>query len=73
MTTIGTVAFTLVVFILPKGEAYSRRFVHMSSTLPANNFKTTNGIFIKLGLYIHVHGNEWKDSSQETLTYLYIY
>ena len=50
-----------------------QRFSICPVPCPANNFKTTNGIFIKLGLYIHVHGNEWKDSSQETLTYLYIY
>ena len=45
---------TVATFImLPKGEAYSRHFVHPSVCpvpCPANNLKTTGGIYIKLGI-----------------------
>jgi len=62
------VVLLLLLFLFlcsPKGEAYSRRFVRPSVTVacPANNFKTTVAIYIKLGIYID--DNEGKGRTQE--------
>jgi len=39
----------------------------LSAPCPASNFKTTDGILMKLCLY--KDGNEWKSSAQEAYSY----